>query len=209
MDYLLESASKIDIDRLINYKLNNIFDYAKNLEQEEIDKINNYVKNNIPKQLNDYKLIKIGKEIIGCLLVEKYQEGVLLDEIYLEELYRDRGIGTHIIKEVLNNNEKVYLWVYKDNLKAFNLYKKLGFIIKEETENRYFMEYMEKLEKARKFCKEVSELAKKYNLPFFVVTDGASAISNNGCEAVKNARENHIKWELKNNFDPNEDWSQE
>lgn len=139
MDYLLESASELEIDRLIKYKLNNIFNYAKNLEQDEIDKINNYVKNNIPKQLNDYKLIKIGEEIIGCLLVENYQDGVLLDEIYLEELYRDRGIGTHIIKEVLNNNEKVYLWVYKDNLKAFNLYKKLGFIIKEETESRFFM----------------------------------------------------------------------
>ena len=44
---------------------------------------------------------------------------------------------------------------------------------------------------------------------FFVVTDGASATSNNGCEAVKNARSNHIKWELKNNFDPDEDWAKE
>lgn len=68
---------------------------------------------------------------------------------------------------------------------------------------------MDKIEKAREFCKEVKELAKKYKLPFFVVTDGASATNNNGCEAVKNARDNHIKWEQKNNFDPNEDWSKE
>ncbi len=65
------------------------------------------------------------------------------------------------------------------------------------------------LDKARKFCSEVKELAKKYNLPFFVVTDGASATSNNGCEAVKNARDNHIKWELDNGYDPYEDWSKE
>ena len=63
-----------------------------------------------------------------------------------------------------------------------------------------------KLELARQFCNEVKELAQKYNLPFFVVTDGASAISNNGCEAVKNARESHIKWEKKKGFDPYEDW---
>lgn len=68
---------------------------------------------------------------------------------------------------------------------------------------------MDKTEKARAFCKEVKELAEKYDLPFFVVTDGASAISNNGCEAVKNARDNHIKWELENNLDPNEDWNTE
>ena len=68
---------------------------------------------------------------------------------------------------------------------------------------------MDKMKKARMFCNEVKELAKKYDLPFFVVTDGASATCNNGCEAVKNARENHIKWELENNFDPNEDWGNE
>lgn len=66
---------------------------------------------------------------------------------------------------------------------------------------------MEKLEKARKFCLEVKELAQKYELPFFVVTDGASAINNNGCEAVRNARMCHEKWEEMNGIDSKEDWS--
>ena len=54
---------------------------------------------------------------------------------------------------------------------------------------------------ARKFCQEVKTLATKYNLPFFIVTDGASLTSNNGCVAVKNARDNHIKWEKENGYD--------
>lgn len=57
------------------------------------------------------------------------------------------------------------------------------------------MSEKEKLEKARKFCFEVKELAKQYELPFFVVTDGASATLNNDCIAVRNARENHIAFE--------------
>lgn len=65
-----------------------------------------------------------------------------------------------------------------------------------------------KQNKARKFCLEVKALAKKYDLPFFVVTDGASATSNNGCEAVKNARDSHIKWEKENGYDPYENWSE-
>lgn len=64
-----------------------------------------------------------------------------------------------------------------------------------------------KIEKAREFCQKVKELAKEYNLSFFVVTEGASAISNHGCEVVKNARDHHIKWELEHNLDPYEDWS--
>lgn len=64
-----------------------------------------------------------------------------------------------------------------------------------------------KIEKAREFCERVRILANEYNLPFFIVTDGASATFNNDCEAVKNARDNHIKWEKEHGFDPNEDWS--
>lgn len=69
------------------------------------------------------------------------------------------------------------------------------------------MDENEKITKAREFCQKVKELASVYELPFFVVTDGASATSNNGCEAVKNARDNHIRWEEEHGFDPNEDWS--
>ena len=65
----------------------------------------------------------------------------LLDEIYLEEEYRNKGIGTEIIKDILNNNDVVYLWVYKENEKAISLYKKLGFNVIEETESRYCMKY--------------------------------------------------------------------
>ena len=80
------------------------------------------------------------------------------------------------------------------------MYIKLG----EKVMNK---ENIAKIQKSRCFCQEVKELAKKYNLPFFVVTDGASATSNNGCVAVKNARDNHINWEKENGFDPYEDWS--
>ena len=62
------------------------------------------------------------------------------------------------------------------------------------------------LEKAREFCFKVKQLAKEYHLSFFVVTEGASAISNNHCEAVKHARDCHIAWEKQHGFDPDEDW---
>lgn len=65
------------------------------------------------------------------------------------------------------------------------------------------------IKKARKFVSEVISLSKKYGLNVFVVTDGASGISNNGNPAVKHARDEHIKWELKNGHDPYEDWKKD
>ena len=72
-----------------------------------------------------------------------------------------------------------------------------------------FMNLINKTLEARKFCNEVRELSIKYNLPFFIVTEGASAINNNGCEAVRNARLSHEKWEEANNIDSKEDWSED
>ncbi len=141
MNYKLVNVTKNDISKLIEYKLKSIFDYAENLSLEEINQINDYVKSNVPKELNNYKVICIDDKKVGCLLITNKDDGVLLDEIYLEEKYRNKGIGTSIIKEILSNYNIVYLWVYKLNIKALSLYKKLGFKIINETKTRYYMKY--------------------------------------------------------------------
>ena len=91
--------------------------------------------------MKNYEIIIINNQKVGCLLLEKYKDGILLNEIYLDKNYRNKGIGTSILANILNNNSKVYLWVYKENIPALNLYKKLGFKMKETTETRYFMQY--------------------------------------------------------------------
>ena len=141
--YKLERASIKDIERIKIYKLNTIFEYAKDLDKEEVEKINNYVNKTISKQIFEYKNIILNNIIVGSFLITKNKDGLLLDEIFLEEQYRNKGIGTTIIKDVVSKaNNNVYLWVYKDNIKAVNLYNKLGFNVKEETDSRYYMEYI-------------------------------------------------------------------
>lgn len=88
-----------------------------------------------------------------------------------------------------------------------NLLKEADEIIKEVSHNTKIPKE-ERLGRAKEFCMKVRELADIYNLPFFVVTDGASATKNSNCEAVKHARDCHKKWELEHNFDPNEDWNE-
>lgn len=141
-NYKLESASIKDIERIKKYKLNTIFEYAKDLEKEEVERINNYINKTIPKQIFEYKNIVLNNIIVGSFLITKNETGLLLDEIFIEEQYRNKGIGTSIIKDVVfKSNNNAYLWVYKDNVKAVNLYNKLGFNIKEKTDSRYYMEY--------------------------------------------------------------------
>lgn len=141
MKYNLKSATNDDIDYLKRAKLYNIFEYAKDLPSDEMEKINKYVNQNIPLDINSYRLIICDNKRIGCLLLKEKNDGVLLDEIYLEDDFRNKGIGTSIINNVLENNNIVYLWVYKDNIKAVNLYKRLLFNVIDETNTRYYMKY--------------------------------------------------------------------
>lgn len=80
----------------------------------------------------------------------------------------------------------------------------ISFVVRYTDTNSEVM--MEKLTQAQQFCLQVKELAKQYNLSFFVVTEGASAIVNNNCAAVSHAREAHIQWEKENHIDSNHDW---
>ena len=140
LKYNLINTTNKDTDYIKKSKLYNIFTYADDLQKDEVMRINNYVDENIPVEITDYKIIMCNKNKVGCLLVAKKDDGVILDEIYLEE-YRNKGIGTDIIKNILKINPIVYLWVYKKNIKAISLYKKMEFKIINETENRYYMKY--------------------------------------------------------------------
>lgn len=141
MKYNLINATNKDTDYIKKSKLYNIFTYADDLPKDEVMRINNYVDEHIPVEITDYKIIMCNKNKVECLLVAKKYDGVILDEIYLEEEYRNKGIGTEIIKNILKNNFIVYLWVYKKNIKAISLYKKMKFKIIDEKENRYYMKY--------------------------------------------------------------------
>ena len=139
--YKLVKASKKDIPRLIQYKKDIIYMYSKDLAEDERNKIDEYVITSVNEMFKDYYNIIIDDKIIGSILLKDMPQGKLLDEIYLEKEFRNTGIGTDIIRKMLKKNRNIYLWVYKENKKAISLYKRLGFIIVDETDSRYYMKY--------------------------------------------------------------------
>ena len=97
--------------------------------------------------LKIYSYVTNDKVVAFLLFNVMYEKCEIVDIFVLKE-YRNKGIGTEIIKNILKNNFIVYLWVYKklineiindytvDNItlevnmlnkNAINLYEKLGF----------------------------------------------------------------------------------
>ncbi|MCX4365400.1 MAG: GNAT family N-acetyltransferase [Bacilli bacterium] len=139
MNYELIKATPANLEELIKYKLSSILDYASSITEEEREKIKKYVRTNVPKQIDNYQMIVFNDQVIGCLLITKHDDGVLLDEIYIKPEYQNRGIGTDIIGSLRERENIAYLWVYKENEKAIKLYKKMGFKIVLESSSRYYM----------------------------------------------------------------------
>ena len=139
MKYDIRDAADSDINYLKELKANIMFSYATNLTSSEKNKINSYIDRQILLEVKNYKIIMSSDKRIGCYLVTKKDNDILIDEIFIEEPYRDKGIGTNIINAILKEHDIVYLWVYKENIKAISLYKKLGFEVVEETQTRYYM----------------------------------------------------------------------
>ena len=118
---------------------------------------------------------------------------------FIRKVRRDNWSIKDIVKEAPNHIK----WLFKGD-KILNNIKKSR-LVNESTS--ILNEACKDIKSAREFVSKVGELAKKYDANYFIVTDGASGIHNNGNPAVRNAREKHIEWERKNNFDPDEDWS--
>ncbi len=135
MNYNIRDASKNDIELLKEYKRHSIFDYTDDLSDGEIKRINDYIENNL--NINKYKIVIVNDNIIGAYLVTDEH---LLNEIYIEEYWRNQGIGSSIIKDLIKEYKTLNLWVYKNN-KAIKLYESLGFKIEKITDSRYYMVY--------------------------------------------------------------------
>lgn len=140
--YKLEKSTTKDIDRLIEYKKQTILAFEKDITEEQYNKVMNYIVNDINDNLDKCKNIVLDDKIIGMVMLTDKDDGKLLDELYIEEEYRNQGIGTDIIKNILKENKIVYLWVYKANEKAISLYNRLGFKVVDETEYRYLERYI-------------------------------------------------------------------
>lgn len=92
-------------------------------------------------------IILLNSEEVGYLKVECREDYLYLGDIQLKPEFQNRGIGTKLIKDIQAQAKSeqlpLRLRVLKNN-PAINLYNKLGFMILEENEISYILEYNQK-----------------------------------------------------------------
>lgn len=137
-NYELKKASREDYFQLCEYKKKSIFENAGEMDCTEKEKICKFVEKAVSENIEEFQNILVDGKVVGCVRHKYVNSRIFLDDIYIEEAYRGRGLGRSIIRGIMREGI-VYLWVYKSNEKAVSLYKKLGFEVEEEDEDRWKM----------------------------------------------------------------------
>ena len=96
------------------------------------------VTNHFNKMLDDENIIilayYINKIIVGYILIRRTSNNTcLLDGLYVEKEYRNKGIGNSLLKEAISriknmNVKYVDINVMYNNIIAKHIYEKLGFV---------------------------------------------------------------------------------
>ncbi len=131
IDYKIVDAKEKDVDILTSIKLVTMIDdeMDKVLSPEEKSKIRKSVDKNIDRTCELYKVIYVDNKIAGAYLVLPYDDGHIIDEIYLFEEFRNKGIGTRIINDLIKEYKTLYIWVYRNNKNALRLFERLDFML--------------------------------------------------------------------------------
>lgn len=128
--------------------------------------VKDYFINMINNQ-NILLLYKSENKPIGYIFAKKIDDKYLIDGLYIDINFRNKGIATKLIKVIIKKiyslgNYKIFINVLKKNKVAVNLYKNIGFIVEKEDELKFYMCYNKyKLENAS--IKDIERI-KKYKL---------------------------------------------
>ena len=108
--------------------------------------VKDYFVNVIKNKDNILLLYKEGNNSIGYVFAKRVDDGYLLDGLYVDNSFRNKGIARKLLNEIIKEinllgKYKIFINVLKENTVAYNLYKSLGFIIQKEDELKYYMFY--------------------------------------------------------------------
>lgn len=137
MQITFRPTVRSDFDFLWRLHLESMREYIEKTFDWDLDVQRGFIKRAADAEVG--KILIIDDTDAGYWNVIESEEEVLLHLVVLLPEFRNRGIGTKLITELLNDSSKpVRLQVLKVN-PARELYERLGFRIREDKETYYEM----------------------------------------------------------------------
>ena len=135
-------ALQEDIPRIFQLNKELIHRY-EDLSSIHLGKVLGWVENNIRHQLPHFRRILADGAHAGYFCLCPTEGKWELDSLFVFPEYQNRGIGTEVVQYCQNQAEgTLFLYVFKENTGALELYRRLGFrIAREARSTAHIMEY--------------------------------------------------------------------
>jgi ribosomal protein S18 acetylase RimI-like enzyme len=128
-------------DKFLTLLIQDERQYDKSIDENFV------VKDYFINMINDNNILLLYKDNnipLGYIFAKYVDNSYLIDGLYVDINYRNRGIASKLLYEIINyiNNYDIYINVIKDNIIAFNLYKSIGFSVISSDGLKYNMKYI-------------------------------------------------------------------
>ena len=132
-----KSAEQRDLPLLFALNKGLIEEY-EDLTAIDLPQVLRWVEKNLEDHLGDFRRVLYTGELAGFFCLS----GGELDSLFVLPQFRCKGIGTAVIRYCQEHSPSLFLYVFRQNTRAVELYKRMGFqITKEVGKTRYIMEW--------------------------------------------------------------------
>ena len=111
-----------------------IFGFAKELigayetdPKLDLEMALGWTKRKIEKRIDEYTRVLCDGEVAGYYRFAPDGDKMELDDLYVLPEYRNRGVGTAVLRRCLAQGKPIYFYVFTGNARAVALYEREGF----------------------------------------------------------------------------------
>ena len=127
MSLTFASASKSDIPVIFN-QAKNLIDTYEDIDTIDYDRVLAWVGRKIEAKISEYRCVLADGE--KCAFWRMCEDGEL-DDLYVLPGFRNRGIGSEILRKCIEDSSKpLWLYVFSRNTRAISFYERHGFSVR-------------------------------------------------------------------------------
>jgi GNAT superfamily N-acetyltransferase len=107
--------------------------HYEDLSQIHFEAVLRWMEQKIKDNMSDYTCVYRDDVPVAFYSLREDEEQTELDDFYVLEPYRNKGIGSEILKNCITKTQQpIYLYVFHANLGAIRLYERYGFVVTQQ-----------------------------------------------------------------------------
>ena len=136
---MIEYTSAEQRDLPLLFALNKaLIEGYEDLTAVDLPRVLGWMEKNLQRHLGDFRRILYDGKLAGFFCLSEGE----LDSLFVLPQFRRKGIGTQVIRHCQDVSPALFLYVFRKNTGAVELYRRMGFEITQKVgTTRYIMEW--------------------------------------------------------------------